>query len=170
MKKINILFIFMAFIASSCRSETEVAFDEFLNNKEAKIAIEEFLTIEEAESFMVLPLCKAGEKVIPLLLEKIKDKNMERRRYAIGFLGVYDNRKSIPLLQTILKDEAEKEYFRGDALESLHLLDENLGKDFAIVNERREDFLGKISREILEITNYATYRRERRYSICNPQN
>lgn len=132
-------------------------------------AINEFLTHETKESFLTLPLCKAGEKVVPLLTEKIKDKNMKRRRYAIGFLGITESRLPVPVLEQIAKDETEDALYRGDALEALYLLDENLGEMLAGNYQNRTDFLGRIAKEILQIKNHAVYKKEQQELICNPK-
>jgi hypothetical protein len=126
-------------------------------------AFNEFLTHETKESYLVQPLCNAGEKVVPLVIEKIKDKDLQRRRYAIGFLGSGNYRQALPVLEKILGDESEQDLFRGDALKSIYLIDLNLGKSLSGKYREREDFLGRIAGELLQ--GRAGTKRE---EICNP--
>jgi HEAT repeat protein len=69
------------------------------------------------------PLIVAGKKVVPLLLKEIQDKNMLQRRYGIVALGHLGDLSAIPVLERILKDPSEIDYFRCDALEAIALLD-----------------------------------------------
>lgn len=131
-------------------------------------ALNEFLTHQTKESYLAIPLCNAGEKVVPLLTEKVKDKNLKRRRYAIGFLGVTESKLPVSVLEKIVKDETDNEFYRGDSLQSLYLLDESLGKTLANNYQNMADYLGETAREIMQVKNHSIYKKERRELICNP--
>jgi len=131
-------------------------------------AFHEFQTTQTKESYIVLPLCSAGEKVVPLVSQRIKDKDLARRRYAIGFLGVYGNSETIPILKSVLADESELVYFRGDALGSLFVLDERSGRLLADTHRARTDYLGEQAKRITVVDDAAAYREEYRRRICEP--
>lgn len=131
-------------------------------------AVNEFMTHKTKESYLTIPLCDAGEKVVPLLTEKIKDKNMERRRYAIGFLGATENKLPLTTLEKIIEDETDNEFFRADSLQSAYLLDEKLGKELANKYQSRTDFLGEVAKEIIKVKDHSAYKKKQRELICNP--
>jgi HEAT repeat protein len=61
--------------------------------------------------------------MVPILEHEISKREIPRRRYAIGALGILGNKDSIPILEHILQDKSEKEYFRGDALLAIAKID-----------------------------------------------
>ena len=134
----------------------------------AQSAFDEFMTTEHKESFIVAPLCGAGESVVPIVTEHIKDKNMERRLYAILFLGTTESKLSVPILQNIVQDETETPGYRSNALQSVYLLDENLGRKLAQNYQSRTDHLGKAAQEILQLKNHSDYKKRQKESICHP--
>ncbi|HEY3039305.1 MAG TPA: hypothetical protein VGJ66_11240 [Pyrinomonadaceae bacterium] len=95
------------------------------------------------------PLILAGDKVVPLVLKQVKDKNMRRRRYAIGFLGNGSYKQALQSLETILQDATEEDYFRGDALQSIYMIDEFRGRELAKRYTDRQDYLGEIARRVI---------------------
>lgn len=131
-------------------------------------AFHDFQTNEHKESYMVLPLCIAGEKVVPLVINRIKDKDLNRRRYAIGFLGTSNSREPVPILEEIVRDESELVYFRGDAIESIFVLDEEMGRKLASEYQDRTDFLGAVAVEITRVKDQAAYRMKYREQVCSP--
>jgi hypothetical protein len=56
---------------------------------------------------------------------------MRRRRYAIGALGWVRDRRAILTLETIYANPTEDELYRGDALEAIFIIDQNLGRSYA---------------------------------------
>ena len=152
---LTILLIVMSFSISACKSDTEVAFDEFLNTP-------------HKESYIVVPLCIAGESVVPVVTEKIKSKKMERRTYAIGFLGTTESKSSISVLQKILMDETEMIGYRAGSLESIYLLDEKLGQELALKYQNRNDYLGETANEVMAIENYVVHKKQYKEMICHP--
>lgn len=90
-------------------------------------ALEKFHSAQVAEDQLIDPLILAGKKVVPLLIKEIEDKNMQQRRYAIAALGHLEDPSALPPLENIFKDVSEIDYYRCDALESMALLDLNVG-------------------------------------------
>ncbi len=94
-------------------------------------ALNNFYSGELAEGELVDSLILGGKRIVPLLLEKIRDKNMPQRRYAISALGHLDDTSAVPVLESILKDVSEMDYFRCDALEAITILNPSAGRAFA---------------------------------------
>jgi hypothetical protein len=113
-------------------------------------ALEEFYFYKGAEDQLMDPLILAGRKVVPLVIEKIKDRNMPRRRYAIGFLGNGSYEAALPVLQEILQDNTEDAHFRGDALQAVYEIDKQLGANYAKKYESQEDYFGRAARDMLK--------------------
>lgn len=131
-------------------------------------AFRDFQTIETKESYLVGPLCKAGEGVIPLVMVRVKNKELDRRRYAIGFLGTAMTHSPVTVLEPILRDVSESEYIRGDALEAIYLLNEKKGIDLAVEFQQRDDFLGRVSKQIATRQEHKMFRTKARHKICHP--
>jgi hypothetical protein len=117
--------------------------------KSPEAALAEFYEYNGMEEQLMDPLIRAGDGVVPLVIEKVKDKNMPRRRYAIGFLGNGSYRQALPVLQQILQDTTDEDYFRGDALQSIYQIDEPLGVSYAQRYQGESDYVGRIAKEIL---------------------
>jgi HEAT repeat protein len=96
------------------------------------------------------PLIKAGKKMTEAICEAIKHSDMKRRRYAIGALGFIGDKRAIHTLESILKDEKEKDYFRGDALHAIYQIDEKLASVYAKYYVKRNDYLKMISTAVLK--------------------
>lgn len=112
-------------------------------------AYAKFLTRDGvAEDQLMDPLILAGEEVIPLVLEGIRDPNMPRRRYAIGFLRNCESEAAIPVLRCILEDVEEKHYFRGDALRALSQIQPQYANEIATRYLNAEGHLGDVARRI----------------------
>lgn len=77
------------------------------------------------------PLIKAGPAMAPAIIEAIGHKDMKQRRYAISALAYLKDRKAVEPLAKIVKDKTEEDYFRGDALHSVYILDRKLGEQLA---------------------------------------
>ena len=86
----------------------------------------------DTESAHISHLVHSGKKMVPYLCEAIKDKKMFLRRYAIGALGYLKDEKATPVLRQIFENTKELDYFRGDALESIYIIDQNMGRAIAI--------------------------------------
>ena len=134
----------------------------------AEESFEEFLSLETKESYLTQPLCAAGRKVVPVVIERIKDKNLDRRRYAIGFLGSDDYPEALPVLFRILEDDTETDVFRGDALNAIFLLSRNEGSDLALKYRGRADYLGRVANELIKVQDYDDFKDSRQSERCNP--
>jgi len=115
-----------------------------------KRAIHVFYTRECGEDQIAYPLIIAGKRVIPYLIEDIKNPEMKRRGYAIDALGLIGDREVIPFLEKILDDEAEIYYFRYDALYSIAMIDieyaQKLAKKYV---DKKIEMVSKLSKELL---------------------
>ena len=89
------------------------------------------------EEELALPLIKAGPAMAPAIIEAISHKDMRLRRYAISALAYLKDRKAVEPLTKIVKDKSEEDYFRGDALHSIYILNRKLGEQLA------KDFAGQ---------------------------
>lgn len=127
-------------------------------------AFHDFQTTQHKESWIVAPLCAAGEMVVPLVTEKIKDKNLERRAYAIGFLGTTEGKIPVDTLEKIVMDETETEGSRSGSLKSLFLVDETRGRAAALKFTDRSDYLGKAANELLAVTDHSEFKKNQ--SVC----
>lgn len=102
-----------------------------------------------AEDMLMDPLILAGESVVPLVLAEIQNKNMPNRRYAIGFVGNGSYRQALPVLEKILNDSSEVDYFRADSLEAIYLIDTQFGVNQAMALKNEPNLLGTIAKEIV---------------------
>lgn len=127
--------------------------------KSPETTLAEFYAYNGAEDQLMDPLILAGEKVVPLVLEKIKNRNMPRRRYAIGFLGNGSYEQALPVLQEILQDDTEDVHFRADALQAIYEIDNQLGANYAKKYESHEDYFGRAARDMLETNSSLRERR-----------
>ena len=103
-----------------------------------------------AEDMLMDPLILHADLVKRRVINDIKNPEMDKRRYAIAFLGNENILEAIPVLETILNTESEKDYFRGDALESIFRIDETKGHQLASKHSARQDYLGRIARGLLD--------------------
>ena len=103
-----------------------------------------------AEDMLMDPLILNADMVKDRVIQDIKNPEMDKRRYAIGFLGNERIAKAIPVLLQILSGESEKDYFRGDALESIFQIDETQGRQLAEKYSSRADNLGMIAKGLLD--------------------
>lgn len=94
------------------------------------------------------PLIEAGTKMVPFICEAIAHKDMKFRRYAISALGFIEDKRAIPSLETILNDKTEEDYFRGDALHAIYLIDERQGTIYAAQYKNENKYLNFIGSAI----------------------
>jgi len=118
-------------------------------------ALQSFYTHDVAEDMLMDPLVLAGKKVVPLVIKAVKNTEMPRRRYAIAFLGNDTYTTALPVLEEILKDKTEKDYFRGDALLSIYKIDKKIGQKLATKYKGSNNYLGKMCKEVFEDSSYA---------------
>jgi hypothetical protein len=77
------------------------------------------------------PLILAGPAMAPYICVAVSHKDMKLRRYAISALGYIRDPSALACLEPILKDSQELDYFRGDALQSIFMIDNALGESLA---------------------------------------
>jgi hypothetical protein len=142
-RKLIILVLFFSFVAlGSCKKKPiEKSLDVFYNYK------------GEAMD----PLIIAGVDIVPLVIEKIKDKNMKKRTFAMLFLGNGSYNKGLPVLREIIEDQNDPD--REVALFAIYQINAEIGKEYAKIHQLRSDKLGKISRDILQDEEYLKQRR-----------
>lgn len=112
-------------------------------------AVEQFFNQTGPEDTLQDPLILGGDGTVPIILEKLKDKKMPRRRYAIAFLGNGSYVQALPALQSILQDATEEDFFRGDALEAIYQIDSSLGTRYAETYKADASYLGDVARRVL---------------------
>ena len=100
------------------------------------------------ESQLTIPLERAGSRILPSVLLAIQDKEMPRRRYAIGFIGTEAYEPALPVLRRILEDETEIWYFRADVLEAIYLIDPPLALELSPAYVHQPELLGRYARNI----------------------
>ena len=106
-----------------------------------------------AEDMLMDPLILNADLVKMRVIQDVKNPEMDKRRYAIAFLGNEKITEAIPVLEKILYSESEIDYFRSDALESIYQIDEPKGKKLAKKYSERDDHLGYISRGLIDGTH-----------------
>ncbi|GAA4369833.1 hypothetical protein GCM10023185_43830 [Hymenobacter saemangeumensis] len=78
-----------------------------------------FVSQSVAEEYLQRPIEEAGYYIGPILTEKIEDRQMEFRRYAISGLGDINYKPATKMLGQILVDKTEVEWIRADAYVAL---------------------------------------------------
>ena len=113
-------------------------------------SLKEFYSSQGAEDQLMDPLILAGVSVVPLLLDEVANKEMPRRRYAIGALGNIQDRSALAVLEDILGDTSEKDYFRCDALNALGMIDFQRAKKISeMYRQSKVICLSQLSDEML---------------------
>ncbi len=100
------------------------------------------------EEQLTIPLERAGSMILPSVLKAIQDKEMPRRRYAIGFIGTEAYEPALPVLRRILEDETEIWYFRADALEAIYQINPHLAFELSAAYLDEPEWLGRFARNI----------------------
>jgi hypothetical protein len=103
-----------------------------------------------AEDMLMDPLILNADLVKQRVIQDVQNPEMDKRRYAIAFLGNERIPEAIPVLQRILSTDTEKDYFRGDALESIYRIDQTRGKQLAKEYRDKQDYLGRIATGLLD--------------------
>lgn len=111
-------------------------------------ALQAFEAADPAENG-IDPLVLAGESVVPLVIDRIADRDMPRRSDAIRFLAEGAYREAIPALDRILHDDAEKGFMRCEALLAVSRIDPTLGINRAVRLKSRLDDLGFCTKQVL---------------------
>jgi HEAT repeat protein len=106
-------------------------FNSEINDKEAQYILNNFYADNVPEPISDRHLLSAGKAIIPYLIVEIQKKDMQKRRYAIGALEKFGDRRALPVLTKILEDRSEVIYFRDDALRAIWHIDRKLGEEYA---------------------------------------
>lgn len=152
----------MTFAVTACLKAPQLTRQNDSNQVAPENALKQFYEANGPEDTLMDPLILAGDKVVPLVLKEIKNKEMPRRRYAIGFLGNGLYKEALPELETIVHDSAEEDYFRGDALQAIYMIDESRSRSFAQEWKDEQTYLGGISRRVISGDNQL--KRQRTYA------
>ncbi len=108
----------------------------------------------DGEGSIIPNLMEGGTRMIPAICEAVSDRKMRMRRYAIGALGHLGDRRAILTLEMIYADATEHPLFRGDALEAIFCIDQELGSRYAKQVLRRnyddDHYLKRCAVEVLE--------------------
>lgn len=94
------------------------------------------------------PLIAAGRPMTLAICDAVAHPDMKRRRYAIGALGYIHDRRALPTLEKILKDNTEIYYFRGDALHAIYQIDRQLGAKYAEQFANEHEYLRRLADSI----------------------
>ena len=96
-----------------------------------KRAFDAFKNRDCAEDQIIHPLIVCGKKIVPLLIDEINDKNMNKRGYAILALGHIGDSSALPALKQILYDQNEKYFIRYGAIRAIAMIDTDYAKNIA---------------------------------------
>jgi len=119
--KLWLVFLAIGLLAIYATRATYELFERIPNTPEE--AISQFYFSDVAEDQIIDPRILAGSSVVPQLLEALPNKEMLRRRYAIGALGLVGDHAALPTLWAIVTDPSEQFYVQCDALEAIAQID-----------------------------------------------
>lgn len=125
---------------------------QYVNKKCAPFYYRIFLNQSVTEDYITRPILEAGYYIGHILTEKIADKEMKYRRYAIGGLAKIKYKPATEVLKRILFDKTENEVFRADAYETLHSF--NTEKTRKILNYFKNQAIDTLDKKVLELGNY----------------
>jgi hypothetical protein len=105
-----------------------------------------------AEGYIVRPIEEAGNEIGPILTEKIEDKEMKSRRYAILGLQKIDYQPATELMGQILFDKSELEVYRADAYETLKTFDNKRANE--LLNQFKNQAKDSTENKVVELGEY----------------
>jgi hypothetical protein len=108
-----------------------------------------FLHQSATEAYLSDPLICAGYEIGPLLTQKITNKEMKGRRYAISALQKLDYQPATDVLGEILLDSTELTVLRADAYETLKKFDNDKAKAILSNFKAQESTPGAL--EVIEL-------------------
>jgi hypothetical protein len=127
-------------------------FGQIIDNKCAFHYYSVFHNQSVAEGYIVRPIEEAGKEIGPILTEKINDKEMKSRRYAILGLQKIDYQPATELMGQILFDKSELEVYRADAYETLKRFDNEISNK--LIREFRHQAKDSIENKVVELGEY----------------
>jgi len=104
------------------------------------------------EEFIDRPILEAGYHIGHILTEKINDKEMKYRIYAIGGLEKIKYKPATESLKRILFDQTEYECFRVDAYQVLHSFDTKETKK--ILSDFRNQATDTLDKKVIELGDF----------------
>jgi hypothetical protein len=105
-----------------------------------------------AEGYIVDPIKEAGYEIGPILTEKIKDKEMKYRVYAMLGLQNLNYEPATETMKQILFDSSENVIYRANAYEFLLTVKTNDSKK--IIEEYRTNATDSINKEVVRLGEY----------------
>jgi hypothetical protein len=111
-----------------------------------------FLNQSLPEPLIVKPIEDAGYEIGHILTEKIKNKEMKYRRYAILGLKKIDYQKATHLMGQILFDKSELDFYRADAYETLKTFDNDISNN--LIKEFKHKAQYATEKKIIELGEY----------------
>lgn len=105
-----------------------------------------------AEGYIVRPIEEAGYEIGPILTEKIKDKEMKYRVYAMLGLQNLNYNPAIETMMQILLDSSESVVYRANAYEFLRTVKTDESKK--IIEEYRTNANDSIKKEVVSLGEY----------------
>lgn len=111
-----------------------------------------FINQSRPEPLLVKPIEEAGKEIGPILTDKIKDKEMKYRRYAILGLQKIDYQPASDLMGQILFDKAENEIYRADAYETLKTFDNEISNK--LIREFKHQAKDSTENKVVELGEY----------------
>lgn len=140
-----LIFLFVLALTSGCNND-------FTNkHSTADEVMQDFYDAKDrAEDMLMDPLIVNSDLVKHRVIEEIKNKSMDKRRYAIGYLGNEKIKEALLTLIVILDDESEIDYFRADALESIYQINKKEGLSKAEKYTKKVDLLGQTAKTIMD--------------------
>ena len=124
----------------------------YVNKKCAFHYYSVFINQSTMEGQLTKPILEAGYQIGPILTEKITDKEMKYRRYAIGGLEKIKYKPATSTLTKILLDKSEKEFFRADAYEALTVFDTDETRK--ILTEFKNQATDSLDKKVVELGEY----------------
>ena len=108
------------------------------------------LANDRAEEMLIDPLILHRDLIKERVIQDVQNPAMDKRRYAIGFLGVAKIHEALPALEQILQNEQELDCFRADALVSVFQIHDEKGKALSRTYFQRNGYLGWIAAGLLD--------------------
>ena len=121
-----------------------------------------FVNQSVAEEYLKAPIKEAGYYIGPILTDKINDKNMELRRYAISGLGDIKYKPATETLRQILLDTSELDYVRADAFVVLTKF--NTSTANKVLLDFKLSTTDTIDMKVIELGNYFLHAECERYA------
>lgn len=115
----------------------------------ADSVMQDFYTAKDrAEDMLMDPLILHSMIIHERVVQEVADSKMQKRRYAISFLGIDGRPDALPALRQILESDEEIDYFRADALSAIWQIKKEKAMQLASSYVLRDDLLGRFAREI----------------------